>query len=147
MDIGVIQADGYVRVVYSVNDASAVPDLAEGETVEERHPGRQWGAGWRRTQGGGFIDPDGNAEVMTAVAHEISLNEFMARLPDAVVDAILDLEANATTAEGREVRRAMLRFRSSKNQMIDVNSPLVQGFLPKLAAMGVPQSVLDALVA
>ena len=147
MDIGVIQPDGFVRVVYTVNDLSAVVDVQEGERLIERTPGRQWGAGWRATgEGDGFIDPEGIPEAVMVLPREISLNEFMARLPDAVVDAILDLESNPSTPQGREVRRAMLRFRSAKNQMIDLSSPLVQGFIPKLAAMGVPQSVLDGLV-
>jgi hypothetical protein len=146
MEIGLVQGGVIVNVI-EIESVGAARIGAPGmQAYLERKPGQGWGPGWTYADGLA-TSPDGQVEEVSPALREISLNEFMARLPDQVIDALLDMEANPVDQTGREVRRAMLRFRLAKNQTLELDSPLLLGFVPMLKAFGLSDEQVAAVLA
>jgi hypothetical protein len=146
MEIGLIESGAVANVVECESLAVARAALPGFDAYIERKAGQSWGPGWAYAAGV-MTGPDGQTETALPGVREISLNEFMDRLPGPIIDAILDMEANPVDAPAREVRRAMLRFRLAKNQTLELDAPLLLAFIPMLKAFGLTDEQVAAITA
>jgi hypothetical protein len=145
IEIGLVQDEQIVNVIAVESVAAARSGEPGFDAYLERKEGQSWGPGWAYSNGFA-LGPDGQAEEAAPAINAISLNNFLNRFPPQMIDAILDMEANPQDATGREVRRAMLRFRLSKNQEVELGSELLLQFVPMLVAFGMTQEQAVAAV-